>query len=99
MAKDLSEQLTRLGHKAELLVTRFATLKDENAALKEQVQELDAKLQALTATNEKLSTELEFLRISAAIAPGNQDAHEAKAIISGLVREIDACVADLMKDI
>ena len=33
MAKDLAEQLTRLGHKSELLVTRFESLRRRNLEL------------------------------------------------------------------
>lgn len=99
MAKDLSEQLSRLEHKAELLVTRFGTLKKENEALRAECEDLKAELRSLKKHKEQLSMELDFLKISGAIAPGSQSAREARAIISNLVREIDACVADLMKDI
>ncbi len=99
MAKDLSEQLSRLGRKAELLVTRFATLKSENQTLRAEIEELKAQNKALQAQNEKQGLELEYLKISGAIAPTSEEAHKARAILSNLVREIDACVADLMKDI
>lgn len=99
MAKDLSEQLTRLGHKAELLVTRFATLKADNETLRARLLELEAQVRALTADNEHLRTEVQFLRMSSAIAPDRESAAKVRALLSDLVREIDACVADLMKDI
>ncbi len=99
MAKDLSEQLSRLGHKCELLVTRFGTLKKENAELRRQQEELLAEIEKLKKQNERMSSELHFLKISGAIAPEVRTAREARAILSDLVREIDACVADLMKDI
>lgn len=99
MAKDLSEQLSRLGHKCELLVTRFATLKRDNEELRARQQELLGEIDSLRRQNEQMSTELHFLKISGAIAPATQSAKEARGIISDLVREIDACVADLMKDI
>ena len=99
MATDLSAQLQRLGHKSELLTTRFATLKSENEALRAREEDLQAQIRKLTAANEQMARELEFLRLSAAIAPNSQDTREARALISNLVREIDACVADLMKDI
>lgn len=99
MAKDLSEQLSRLGHKCELLVTRFSTLKDENEELRKHLEELTAQIDTLQKQNEQITNELRFLRLSSAIAPSTETAKEARTIISGLVREIDACVADLMKDI
>ncbi len=99
MATDLSEQLSRLGHKCELLVTRFATLKQENAELRSQLEEMRTENDTLNKQNEQLNNELHFLKISGAIAPSTKSAKEARAVLSDLVREIDACVADLMKDI
>lgn len=99
MAKDLAEQLSRIGHKAELLVTRYESLKDENQALRERVQELEARLISCNRTIERQSVEIEHFKISSAIAPDAATAREARTILAELVREIDACVADLMKDI
>lgn len=99
MAKDFAEQLSRIGHKAELLVTRYSTLKEHNAQLRKQVLELQAALRARDALIEKQNIELEHLHVSSALAPDAATAREARATIAELVREIDACVADLMKDI
>lgn len=99
MAKDLAEQLSRIGHKAELLVTRYSTLKEHNARLRQQVLELQATLRAHEALIEKQRIELEHLRISSAIAPDTATAREARATLAELVREIDVCIADLMKDV
>lgn len=99
MAKDLSEQLSRLGRKAELLVTRFATLKSENQTLRAEIEELKAQNKALQAQNEKQGLELEYLKISGAIAPTSEEAHKARAILSNLVREIDACVDQLIREV
>ncbi|MDE6467290.1 MAG: hypothetical protein K2L28_00115 [Muribaculaceae bacterium] len=99
MAKDLAEQLSRIGHKAELLVTRYESLKDENQALRERVQELEARLISCNRTIERQSVEIEHFKISSAIAPDAATAREARTILAELVREIDACVADLIKDV
>lgn len=99
MAKDFAEQLSRIGHKAELLVTRYSTLKEQNAQLRKQLLELQAALRARDALIEKQNIELEHLRVSSALAPDAATARDARATIAELVREIDACVADLMKDI
>lgn len=99
MAKELSEQLNRLGHKAELLVTRFGTLRDDNQRLQQQVEDLAARLSAEQAKNARMADELRFLRMSSVIATNNDDARQLRTLLSNLVREIDTCVADLMKDI
>lgn len=99
MAKDLAEQLSRIGHKAELLVTRYATLREDNVKLRRQLTELKAELRARDAIIDRQRIELEHLKISSAIAPDTATAREARATLTELVRDIDACVADLMKDI
>ena len=99
MATELSEQLTRLGHKAELLVMRYSTLQADNRRLRAEQLELQAQLAAAQAQIEKLQVENEYLRVSSANAPDTESAVRARATLSDLVREIDACVADLMKDI
>lgn len=99
MAKDFAEQLSRIGHKAELLVTRYATLREDNEKLRRQLTELKAELKARDALIDRQRIELEHLKISSAIAPDTATAREARATLTELVRDIDACVADLMKDI
>ncbi|MCM1066224.1 MAG: hypothetical protein NC418_01460 [Muribaculaceae bacterium] len=99
MAKDLAEQLSRIGHKAELLVTRFNTLKEQNTRLRSELLDMQAALRARDAVIEKQAIEIEHLKISSAIAPDVATAREARATLSELVREIDACVADLMKEV
>lgn len=99
MAKDFAEQTSRIGNKAELLFTRYSMLKEENARMREQLIELQATLRARDTEIERQRLELEHLRVSSAIAPDSATAREARATIAELVREIDACVADLMKDI
>lgn len=99
MAKDLSEQLNRIGHKAELLVTRYITLREDNQRLESRVQELETELETSRRRIERLQTEVEHFKISSALAPDSRTASETRAIITRIVREIDACVADLMKDV
>lgn len=99
MATDLSEQLNRLGHKAELLITRYGLLRDDNDRLRQQLDDLTAQVTALRADNERLRIENEYLRISSAIAPDTESALQARVVLTDLVREIDASIADLMKEI
>lgn len=99
MARDLAEQLSRLGHKAELLTTRYATLRRQNEELRSEVLDLQAAVQARDARIERLELEVEHLRVSSVLAPDSDAVRSTRAMISDLVREIDACVADLMGDI
>lgn len=99
MAQELSEQLTRIGHKTELIVTRYETLRSENASLRRELDEARAALQSRDILIQRLEQQVEFFKIAGAIAPDKAATAEARAVIANLVREIDACVADLMKDI
>ncbi|MDE6121289.1 MAG: hypothetical protein K2F63_05820 [Muribaculaceae bacterium] len=99
MALELAEQLSRLGHKAELLTTRYATLRQENQELRNELLDLQAAVKARDALIQKLEIEIEHLRVSSVIAPDSQSIHQTRALISDLVREIDACVADLIGDV
>ena len=99
MAKALAEQLARLGHKSELLVTRFATLRRRNEELVQELEELRATLRARDAQIERLQLEREHLRVSAAVAATPEDVRRARTLVSELVRDIDLCIADLTRDI
>ena len=99
MATELTEQLTRLGHKAELLVTRYDSLQSDVRRLRDEVVELKSELAAANATIEKLKVDNEYLRVSSALAPDTGSAIKTREILSGLVWEIDACVADLKKEL
>ncbi|MDE6463701.1 MAG: hypothetical protein K2L16_03595 [Muribaculaceae bacterium] len=99
MAKDPAEQLNRIGHKAELLVTRYSLMKQENKRLRAELAERDAEIMALKGSLEHLRLEVEHLRISSAIAPDTATLADTRAFIANLVREIDACVDDLIRDV
>lgn len=99
MAKDLAEQLARIGRKAELLTTRYRLLEQELVRQRARVAELESELDAERRQSERIRLDNEHLRISAAIAPDTDKVAKARAYISDLVREIDACVDDLMRDI
>lgn len=99
MANDIAEQLTRIGHKAELLATRYQTLRQSNAALRQRIEELEEGLRERDRKLEQQAIELEYLKVSSAIAPTSETTEQVRARISNLVREIDACVDDLMRDI
>lgn len=99
MANDLSEQLTRIGHKAELLITRYGMLKQELKRAKAALAEREARILALTAELEHSRLETEHLRLAATVAPTSQSLLETRAFVADLVREIDACVDDLIRDV
>lgn len=99
MAKDFAEQLKRISVKSEMLCQRQHVLQQENTQLQERCGELQAELEELRRRNESLERELEFLRISSAVAPNAATVADAKAYLSDLVREIDLCIAEIMREL
>lgn len=99
MAMDFSEQLTRLEHKTELVLTRYRSMLEKNRELSAQIIDLRSALQASQATIEKMRTQIEYLQVSSSIAPDDESAARARDILLDLVREIDACIADIIKDV
>ncbi len=99
MANDLSEQLARIGHKAELLVTRYQLLAQRNEELRQTLETHQARIVALETELEHSRLEAEHLRLAANIAPTRQSLEESRAFVANLVREIDACVDDLIRDV
>ena len=99
MAKDFAEQVERIGRKAELLATRLQMVEQRNGTLTAQVAELEERLRCALSELEKSRAELDFIRMGSVIAVDKATKAKAKALISDLVREIDACVDDLTKDI
>ncbi len=99
MAEELAEQLARLGHKTELIVTRFEGLRRRNREMSAELEELRAQLKARDAQIERLLMEKEHLRVSAAVAATPDDVRRARALVAELVRDIDVCIADLTRDI
>lgn len=99
MAKDLTEQLARIGHKAELLATRYATLLAQNKELREQLAERDQALNQLRQQLERANVEVQHLKLASNVLATRESLEQTRAYVSDLVREIDACVDDLIRDV
>jgi predicted nucleic acid-binding Zn-ribbon protein len=87
------EELKILNSKLDELLIRYNSLKSEyvdlkygNEALKDQLQERDARIK-------ELEIKYERIKLSGALLGEGEGASEAKKKINELVREIDRCVA------
>ena len=99
MAKDLTEQLARIGHKAELLATRYGTLLAQNRQLRLLLSERDDHIRRLEQKLEQANIEIKHLELAANLIPTRESLAQTRAFVSDLVREIDACVDDLVRDV
>jgi peptidoglycan hydrolase CwlO-like protein len=59
------------------------------------IQELLKTLKEREKEVEELKLKVNYLTMSSSIAPDNETLDKTAAIITGLVRDIDRCIADL----
>lgn len=95
MTGELRQTIERLRAKMLVASDRFNIVREQRDAAQERVAQLEKELDASRKTIEKLSQEVEFLRIATTIAPERKDVEQTRAMLSQLVREIDNCIADL----
>lgn len=99
MARDYSEQITRLEHKIELLLTRHEMVLESRRRLADELSATQAALHASQAALEKMQVQIEYLQVSSALATDDATVLQTRNLLSDLVREIDACIADIIKDV
>lgn len=95
MADELQQTLNRTSEKARIILERYAIMKTRLAELKAKAGELEQVLEKTRAENQRLKSQVEFLKMAAVVAPDRAYIERTRAILSGLVREIDRCIVDL----
>lgn len=96
--------MSDISNLVELLEVKATSLKDKINGLEIENQKLIKIIQALTNEKEALEREIliwkeknNALKIANSILGSNEDKTEAKLKINALIREIDACIAQLSK--
>jgi chromosome segregation ATPase len=87
------EELTLLNKKLEELFERYNNLRTKNVELKNENEAIKHNLQEREEKIKELETKYERIKISGALMGEGENAAEAKKKINELVREIDRCVA------
>lgn len=95
MAGELQQTIDRINAKTQILLDRYAILRQQRRQAVERIRELEAELGRLRAENERLRTEVDFLKIATTIAPSREDVARSRALLTELVREIDKCITEL----
>ena len=95
MAVDLRQRMERIESKAQPLTERYHVVLNEKQAANKRIAELEATVQSMLKEIESLKQELEFQRIATTISPSREDVDRSRAVLSGLVREIDNCINEL----
>lgn len=95
MAIDLDDTLARIVRKAELLTDRYEVLNEAKREAEARVVELEQIVSDLKEEVRRLKTEVEYLTVVNVISPTREDIDRSRAKLSGLVQEINKCIADL----
>ena len=81
--------------KLPLLVTKIKGLEQENDTLKAKIVQMNEEKQQLKETVQKYKEKYDALKVTNTILGSDEDKTEAKLKINALIREIDACIAQL----
>lgn len=81
--------------KLPLLVTKIKGLERENDTLKAKIVQMNEEKQQLKETVQKYKEKYDALKVANTILGSDEDKTEAKLKINALIREIDACIAQL----
>ena len=81
--------------KLPLLVTKMKGLEQENYTLKAKIVQMNEEKQQLKETVQKYKEKYDALKVANTILGSDEDKTEAKLKINALIREIDACIAQL----
>jgi peptidoglycan hydrolase CwlO-like protein len=95
MASELQQRLTRLGEKSRFITERYRVVVQQRDNAQNTIQELLKTLKEREKEVEDLKLKVNYLTMSSSIAPDNETLDKTAAIITGLVRDIDRCIADL----
>ena len=95
MAVDLQQRIDQINSKAKLLVERCVAVEKLKLEAEEKVAALTREIERQQSEIESLKSQLRYLTLADVTNPTAEDRKQSRAIISGLVREIDRCIADL----
>lgn len=95
MADNLQQRIDRLKAKAALLTERYLVVARARRDAETRVAELEEQISRLTREAQLREAEIERLRVLSVLSPDHNDVEETRRLLSGLVREIDKCIAQL----
>lgn len=95
MSADLKQRLDSLRTKTALLIKRHEMLEEAATAARQRIRELEQDNERLQKRIDLLNQENEYLRVVHSVSPSRSDAENTRALLAGLVRDIDKCIADL----
>ncbi|MCM1519384.1 MAG: hypothetical protein NC098_01195 [Lachnoclostridium sp.] len=88
-------RVDRIKVKADLLTSRYRSELDRRLQAQARVAELEAEVARQQSIIRHLELSVEELRVASVLTPDHGDVEATRAFLSGLVREIDKCIAIL----
>lgn len=95
MAFDYNTALKRIIAKAQLLEQRYFYMQEQRDEAVAKAEDLQKELLAKDKELEKLRLRVEYLELASTFAPTREQVEKARALVAGLVRDIDRCITDL----
>ncbi len=95
MAFDYENTFKRIIAKTEIIEQRYLKILENLEAANAKIEELERINAAKDRELEQLKIKIEYLQLATTIAPTRDQVEEARAMISGLIRDIDRCITDL----
>ena len=95
MASDMEATLGRLGEKSRFLTERYKVVLQERNQAQELVSQLQEEIVQRDRQLQLLRTEVENLKVSSALSPTAETVESTRAILRGLIAEIDRCIIEL----
>ena len=84
---------TSIKQKVKELISAYERLSEENLKLSEQKANVESILQKRELAYLELDQKYNQLQLAKVFTTSSEDAHEAKAKVNTIVREIDQCIA------
>ncbi len=95
MPENVQDIARSIDSKVRVIVERQAMLSERIVAERAEAEHLRNRVEELSARVEQLKAENEYLSVMRAVSVTPQQAEHSRALLAGLVREIDRCIAEL----
>jgi len=95
MAADLQQLIDGLSAKAQVLTDRYALVVNQRDRALEANRKLRQALLDSQAEAAGVRRQLELLRVTSSLTPGDADISATRTLLSDMLREIDKCINEL----
>ena len=92
---ELQQTVSSIAAISRIILERYELMKRQLKADAEKIGQLEQDINRMRAENERLRSQVDYLKMAAIVAPEREDVERTRALLSNLVREIDKCIADL----